>query len=192
MVRDLGSLNGTFVRNERIAGDAPLPPGELLTVGAVTFRAVYEEESESSAPPQGPAPQMKPRSAETVRTGSSAGKPKIQPPGPQVESDENEAQFEFDAPLLSDDDEQEPGDTAMPLPTPKTDATAEAIGLGPNESQSARPANKSPAKPAPAKPPAGDEQTIDVASKWTDDEDETSKEPDDEDDFGDFLKSLNK
>ncbi|MGV3606563.1 MAG: FHA domain-containing protein [Planctomycetaceae bacterium] len=41
-VRDLGSLNGTFVNNERITSDVLLPPGELLTVGSVTFRAVYE------------------------------------------------------------------------------------------------------------------------------------------------------
>src|SRR3954464_3916146 len=40
MIRDLGSLNGTFVNNERIT-ESPLAPGELLTVGTVTFRAVY-------------------------------------------------------------------------------------------------------------------------------------------------------
>ena len=40
-VRDLGSLNGTYVANERVS-EAPLPPGELLTVGTVTFRAVYD------------------------------------------------------------------------------------------------------------------------------------------------------
>ena len=41
-VRDLGSLNGTYVGNERIE-DAALPAGGLLTVGTVTFRAVYED-----------------------------------------------------------------------------------------------------------------------------------------------------
>ena len=41
MVRDLGSRNGTYVANERIT-EAVLPSGELLTIGAVTFRAVYE------------------------------------------------------------------------------------------------------------------------------------------------------
>jgi pSer/pThr/pTyr-binding forkhead associated (FHA) protein len=41
-VRDLGSLNGTFVNNQRIEGDQPLKPNELLTLGNVTFRAVYE------------------------------------------------------------------------------------------------------------------------------------------------------
>ena len=40
IVRDLGSLNGTFVGKERIS-ECELCPGELLTVGTVTFRAVY-------------------------------------------------------------------------------------------------------------------------------------------------------
>ena len=42
MVRDLGSLNGTFVGEMRIDEQAmPVKPGDLLTVGPITFRAVY-------------------------------------------------------------------------------------------------------------------------------------------------------
>jgi pSer/pThr/pTyr-binding forkhead associated (FHA) protein len=42
MVRDLGSLNGTFIGETRIAEQAmPVKPGDLLTVGPVTFQAVY-------------------------------------------------------------------------------------------------------------------------------------------------------
>lgn len=41
VVRDMGSLNGTFVNNDRIT-EAILPPGDLLTLGTVTFRAVYD------------------------------------------------------------------------------------------------------------------------------------------------------
>ena len=44
-VRDLGSRNGTYVGIERIE-DAALPAGGLLTVGTVTFRAVYEVEAD--------------------------------------------------------------------------------------------------------------------------------------------------
>jgi predicted component of type VI protein secretion system len=45
MVRDLGSLNGTYVGDTRIAEHAmPVPPGELLTIGPVTFRAEYQTE----------------------------------------------------------------------------------------------------------------------------------------------------
>ena len=40
-VRDLGSTNGTFVGNQRV-DQSILRPGDLLTVGTVTFRAVYD------------------------------------------------------------------------------------------------------------------------------------------------------
>lgn len=49
MVRDLGSLNGTFVNNRRIS-ESPLGPGELLTIGTVTFRAVYEPAGAAGGP----------------------------------------------------------------------------------------------------------------------------------------------
>jgi len=39
-VRDLGSLNGTYIGYERVE-EADLAPGDLLTVGTVTFRALY-------------------------------------------------------------------------------------------------------------------------------------------------------
>ena len=39
MVRDLGSLNGTFIGGQRVE-TAPLQAGELLTVGSVTLRLV--------------------------------------------------------------------------------------------------------------------------------------------------------
>ena len=41
-VNDLGSLNGTFVNNQRITEETPLDPDQLLTLGNITFRAVYE------------------------------------------------------------------------------------------------------------------------------------------------------
>ncbi|MEX2187133.1 MAG: FHA domain-containing protein [Pirellulales bacterium] len=40
-VRDLGSLNGTFIANAKIK-EAVLKPDELITIGPVVFRAVYE------------------------------------------------------------------------------------------------------------------------------------------------------
>lgn len=42
VVRDLGSLNGTYVNNYRITSEQPVLPGELITVGTVTFRADYQ------------------------------------------------------------------------------------------------------------------------------------------------------
>jgi pSer/pThr/pTyr-binding forkhead associated (FHA) protein len=39
-VRDLGSLNGTYVGSQQVT-DAEVPPGELLTVATLNFRVVY-------------------------------------------------------------------------------------------------------------------------------------------------------
>lgn len=66
MVRDLGSLNGTFINNQRIAEAAPLPPNELLTIGTVTFRAVYDP---SANPPESEEPSVK-EVCDTVYTGT--------------------------------------------------------------------------------------------------------------------------
>lgn len=55
MVRDLGSLNGTFVNNQRIGDVAPLPANELLTIGTVTFRAVYDESTAAETELEEPA-----------------------------------------------------------------------------------------------------------------------------------------
>ncbi|MDB4778055.1 FHA domain-containing protein [bacterium] len=41
VVKDLKSLNGTFVNNQKIIGEEVLEPEQLLTLGNVTFRAVY-------------------------------------------------------------------------------------------------------------------------------------------------------
>ena len=49
-VRDLGSLNGTYVNNKRITESLPLKPNELLTLGDVTFRAVYDLDGVTTAP----------------------------------------------------------------------------------------------------------------------------------------------
>lgn len=49
LVRDLGSLNGTFINNHRIESEQILEPDQLLTLGNITFRAVYQigEEADS-------------------------------------------------------------------------------------------------------------------------------------------------
>ena len=44
-VKDLGSLNGTFVNSQRISEKTLLKPNELLTLGNVTFRAMYDVET---------------------------------------------------------------------------------------------------------------------------------------------------
>ena len=56
MVRDLGSLNGTFIGEMRIAEQAvPIKPGDLITVGPVTLRAVYRTPGKRSKTPEADA-----------------------------------------------------------------------------------------------------------------------------------------
>ncbi len=50
MVRDLGSLNGTFVGELRLAEEAvPLEPGERLTVGCITLLADYQPPADTDS-----------------------------------------------------------------------------------------------------------------------------------------------
>ncbi len=49
VVRDLNSLNGTYVGNLPIHGEHPLRPGDLLTIGIVTFRMVLLQPDGSEA-----------------------------------------------------------------------------------------------------------------------------------------------
>ena len=46
-VKDMGSLNGTFLNNKRLEQEELLEPNQLLTLGNVTFRAVYEVANET-------------------------------------------------------------------------------------------------------------------------------------------------
>jgi pSer/pThr/pTyr-binding forkhead associated (FHA) protein len=54
VVRDMGSLNGTYIDNKRIT-EAVLPPGGTLTLGSVTFRADYQVGGSAASPPSAAA-----------------------------------------------------------------------------------------------------------------------------------------
>jgi predicted component of type VI protein secretion system len=209
MVRDLGSLNGTFVNNQKIS-EAPLPPGELLTIGTVTFRAVYELEGDVS-PPKGPAPQLKTggkpalASADTLRAGPKAPKAAAKPPA------EDDLEFDFEKPLMPLDEVEAPSggplhSTKRLEASPANASSAKTPDKKPpatsppaKQAKPATPAPKaSPAKPAaPAssarKPPPtkGDAATIDF-KKQLDDEDDEKVASSSDDDLDDFLKSLEK
>lgn len=47
LVRDLNSLNGTYVDSQKIQETEILKPDQLLTIGNVTFRAVYSNREKS-------------------------------------------------------------------------------------------------------------------------------------------------
>ncbi len=197
MVRDLGSLNGTFVNNQRIT-ESPLPPGELLTIGTVTFRAMYEANPDSQ-PPSGASPQLTPKRSETdvalpvevAQTQSAA------PQGRAAEVD-----FEFDEPAIPVDEDAAPAaHGTRKMETTLEDLPAKTMPVAAAKAAPAPPAKSAPAAPAPAKsapPPAKPasggtgEPTVDF-SKWKEDaEDDEPVKVDEDDDLGEFLKRLGK
>jgi pSer/pThr/pTyr-binding forkhead associated (FHA) protein len=107
MVRDLGSLNGTFVNNQRVTESA-LEPGELLTVGTVTFRAIYEAEDASAA--SGKSPKAKGektvREDKTVKATKGTTLAAKKEPAP-ASSDSEVIDFNLEQPLLP------PGDGSL-------------------------------------------------------------------------------
>jgi len=52
VLRDLGSLNGTFINNERVRGEAPLKHGDEISLGSTRGRFDDGPAASASAPPQ--------------------------------------------------------------------------------------------------------------------------------------------
>lgn len=125
MVRDLGSLNGTFVGSERIT-ESELPPNELLTIGTVTFRAIYDSEhGDTPLPPSAPA-------AETELTpGKETVRVAAKPSNGQQPEEELEELEDFDAFLVEDDESDSPPSTkSVANDKPKAPAPPQDSGEG--------------------------------------------------------------
>jgi pSer/pThr/pTyr-binding forkhead associated (FHA) protein len=117
LVKDLGSSNGTFVNGKKIDGQQVLEPGNMLTIGAITFRI-----ERTDVPGAVSAPERKPSDTavgEAVPAGAG---------------DEDDIEIDFDA-----DDETIP-DPSLDLdfddedkaPQPAAAKAAPAAG-GPGE-----------------------------------------------------------
>ncbi len=199
MVRDLGSLNGTFINNERIS-EAPLPTGELLTVGAVTFRAVYDVQ-EGSSPPAVVA-NAKTKVPDTDPNGTlRASDLNKTPPAVKTATDagSDEVDFNFDEPLTPVDEGArvvaEPA--ALSKGADQQAALAKTMPAGPKAAapklpaEAAKPASP-PVKPAvpagAAGPDAAEDKPVNY-NAW-ELEDKVDPKGESDDDFGDFLKSL--
>jgi pSer/pThr/pTyr-binding forkhead associated (FHA) protein len=182
MVKDLGSLNGTFVNNERVT-ESPLAPDELLTVGTVTFRAVYETAASHSAGSTlktGPSEKTLPAPKATTFAASpkpAASKTAPKPAAPQpANSDSEPLEFNFEEPLLPVDEALTPTKGSAVAPTERLDATV---------AQDKKPASPPAAAAKNAKTPAK------PAATRLDDSDEDGSAPStSDDDLNDFLESL--
>src|SRR3954447_5922779 len=56
VLRDLGSLNGTFINNERVRGEAPLKHGDEIALGATRGRFDDAPAPSLGAPPASQVP----------------------------------------------------------------------------------------------------------------------------------------
>ncbi|MGC4007002.1 MAG: FHA domain-containing protein [Pirellulales bacterium] len=187
MAKDLGSLNGTFVNNERIT-ETVLPPGGLLNVGSVVFRAVYgvmpEEGNDDSTVDFGPRVHDTVTNTSTVFGGAmpdfgQAGTAHGEAPHA------HESAEEVDFSMFSEDDESAPKPATPAAQTPPTPAPAKPAAAPPPVPAPAAPAAKTPAPPAPASPaapaPAGGPNFDDVDGWLTEDTDHAELPADDED-----------
>jgi len=175
MVRDLGSLNGTFVNNQRIT-DSLLAPGELLTVGTVTFRAVYEVEG--SLPPSQSSTRKGPRGEKTEpatkATTRAAPKSPAKKPAAPAPDDSGPLEFDFGKPLFNEEP-AEPSNRGGPA------HVTERLDLDKSDDKSSKSGGKKGAKP-PAKASQDPKKSDDAAKE---------KPPSaSDDDLNDFLESL--
>jgi predicted component of type VI protein secretion system len=178
MVRDLGSLNGTFVNNQRVT-ESPLAPGELLTVGTVTFRAVYEGVEEAAIASNAT---VKVAPGDKTIRASKAPTIKATPKeaAAAAHSDSEVLEFNFDQPLMPGEDE-EPAEAGSSHPTERLSEPMEQ----PRAKAPASDKDKKAEISKKASAAAADDVTI---RSDADGEDDVPSESDD--DLKDFLKSL--
>ena len=184
MVRDLGSLNGTFVNNQRIT-ESPVAPNELLTVGTVTFRAVYELEGSVKKEPtlKGTGDKTLPvAKANTIRVTPSQHKPA---PAETPASDED---FQFNKPLWSVD--EAPPAPAAGQATQRLDAAQIDKKTEPSKGVAKPTAKPSPAQKQPAAKKDDGETAYASQTNRGNEEDDKVASSSTDDDLNDFLESL--
>ena len=180
VVNDLGSLNGTFIEETRIAEPTILPDGGLLRVGSVRFQAVYEAD-DHLAPPTVPAPKasasltpishstaegLLPPGAHGIDPMSPAGAGEALHGPPETEPLETAAKGEEDLELIFDEDSGGEGPADAPLEfltldkPPIAAAKTPAPVPAPRKVPTPAPAPAATKTPAPPKPAAPEEQTI--------------------------------
>ena len=116
-VRDLGSLNGTFVNGERVE-ESELLPGGTVTIGTVTFRAEYESDAELLPPTAGKSVDLLPGLHETVAPGGTEETWMSDAP---AHAAGQEADDEFSLDWLGDDEEGSPEASATSEDEPPDD-----------------------------------------------------------------------
>jgi hypothetical protein len=115
IIEDLGSLNGTFVGDTRITEPVYLEPGDYLTIGSITFQALYGNHTEPDFPHDSageiteempdfrPAPESP---AESDPEPPQPAEPSPSEPAPPAE----DADFDADAFMTGEAEDEEGGE----------------------------------------------------------------------------------
>ncbi len=215
-VRDLGSLNGTYVNNEKIT-ETELPPNELLTVGTVTFRAIYEPladaNSSDTVPQFLPSKHREEDDQPTIRVDSLLGTDAEEIPVEEIPIEEipveevpveeiplEEVSF-AEIPMEEVEEIDAEGMPSTPLfqfdpPTPKTvplnKPTPAPVAPAPSSEQKTGPvAAPRPAVPAAVTPQAPAPNTpAPQTPAPVEDPELLAENAEEDEDFQDFLKNL--
>jgi pSer/pThr/pTyr-binding forkhead associated (FHA) protein len=211
MVRDLGSLNGTFVDETRVTDEVVIVPGGHLTVGSVTFEAVYEapESTGDDGPPDFEvdgeeeadldqtidisngkrAPAEKPATSDSAAENDGFDMGWLDE-GSDDEAEQDSAETE-DAPAAHDT--AEPSDLSPPLEfgDEEDEEVVEKPAAASRRGPPAKPAASGSKAPAPKKPASksaagDDEETIQFAPA----EGHKPEGAEGDEDMDDFFRSL--
>lgn len=146
-VKDLGSLNGTYVNNRKISAQQRLAPNELLTLGNVTFRAMYEAgEVENAGNADQPALSDTARESEREKDTKSPG-------GEKAKEKDETVQFERIDEAHGNDDLKQ-SKARKPLKSVVTEQAP--VGAKPNADKELAASSKAKPKAAPSKSPSSD------------------------------------
>ncbi len=176
VVEDLGSLNGTFVGDHRIDSPVYLEPGDYLTIGNITFQALYGEHTQPDFPSEDSGAQATEEMPEFV---------------PSEESDEGEPdEVMF---IAEDTEEEADAQDVEPAAADEEDAVEvdelEVLDDAPaDETEPVEPAEVSP------RPPQENGETGSAGESglgWlAGSEDSGKKKAGDDDHLEDFFKNL--
>jgi pSer/pThr/pTyr-binding forkhead associated (FHA) protein len=193
-VRDLGSLNGTFVGEERISEPVFLSPGATVTIGSVTFKALYGDmedqavEANADEMPDFMASDDEPRASAVEQTIEMSGDSPVTEP--VATASDQEGGFDFG--WLEDPAEEDAENQAVEPDTASEGADPEPELEPVLKAKEPEAALELPEPELELTLPDSDLQdgVVDDASEFAPPEEQPIASGDDNDDLDDFFASL--
>ena len=178
MVRDMASLNGTFVDDERVGDEMVLPSGCRLTVGSANFHVLYGADYDRPLPVRGAAKsgELTKIADDTVPMSPAKAKPESKETKESwvpADADSHESEAHEDTRTIDFDflsDSQSP--KTEPAPPAKSAAPAKAAARPAAAAKPVATTKPAASKPAaPARPPnpaefADEDETLNSAKPF--------------------------